>query len=46
VFDYEAIVSQADLVVDTRNAIKGSQPNVFKLGAPRGTGAPEKIGAV
>jgi UDP-N-acetyl-D-glucosamine dehydrogenase len=46
VFDYEAIVSQSDLVVDTRNAIKGSHPNVFKLGAPRGTGAPEKIGAV
>ncbi len=46
VFDYDAIVSQADLVVDTRNAIKGSHPNVFRLGGPRGTGVPEKIGAV
>ncbi|PYR94729.1 MAG: UDP-N-acetyl-D-glucosamine dehydrogenase [Acidobacteria bacterium] len=44
-FDYDAIVSEADLVVDTRNAIKGSHPNVFKLGAPRASGAPEKIGA-
>jgi len=44
-FDYDAIVS-ADLVVDTRNAIKGSYPNVFKLGAPRASGAAEKIGAV
>ena len=34
-FDYEAIVTEADLVVDTRNAIKRPRPNVFKLGAPR-----------
>jgi UDP-N-acetyl-D-glucosamine dehydrogenase len=45
-FDYDAIVSEADLVVDTRNAIKGSHPNVFKLGAPRASGAAEKVGAV
>jgi UDP-N-acetyl-D-glucosamine dehydrogenase len=44
-FDYDAIVSEADLVVDTRNAIKGLHPNVFKLGAPRASDAPEKIGA-
>jgi UDP-N-acetyl-D-glucosamine dehydrogenase len=43
-FDYDAIAS-ADLVVDTRNAIKGSHSNVFKLGAPRASGAAEKIGA-
>jgi len=36
VFDYTALVAEADVIVDTRNAIKGSHPNVFKLGAPRG----------
>ena len=35
-FDYTALVAEADVIVDTRNAIKGSHPNVFKLGAPRG----------
>jgi UDP-N-acetyl-D-glucosamine dehydrogenase len=34
VFDYDRIRRQAKLVVDSRNAIKGSHPNVFKLGAP------------
>jgi UDP-N-acetyl-D-glucosamine dehydrogenase len=34
-FDYDAIVSQASLVVDTRDAIKRSCPHVFKLGAPQ-----------
>ncbi|HEY0874810.1 MAG TPA: nucleotide sugar dehydrogenase [Vicinamibacterales bacterium] len=34
VFDYAAMVEHADLVVDTRNAIKHPAPNVFKLGAP------------
>jgi UDP-N-acetyl-D-glucosamine dehydrogenase len=34
-FDYTAMVAEADLIVDTRNAIKLSAPNVFKLGAPR-----------
>jgi UDP-N-acetyl-D-glucosamine dehydrogenase len=34
-FDYEAMVAEADLIVDTRNAIKQPHPNVFKLGAPR-----------
>ena len=33
-FDYKALVDEADVIVDTRNAIKGSHPNVFKLGAP------------
>ena len=32
-FDYKALVAEADVVIDTRNAIKGSHPNVFKLGA-------------
>jgi UDP-N-acetyl-D-glucosamine dehydrogenase len=35
VFDYDRVVAEADIVVDTRNAIKRSVPNVFKLGAPR-----------
>jgi UDP-N-acetyl-D-glucosamine dehydrogenase len=35
-FDYKALLDEADVIVDTRNAIKGSHPNVFKLGAPRG----------
>jgi UDP-N-acetyl-D-glucosamine dehydrogenase len=34
-FDYDAIVSQASLVVDTRNAIKRAYPHVFTLGAPQ-----------
>jgi UDP-N-acetyl-D-glucosamine dehydrogenase len=35
VFDYDALAEEADLVVDTRNAIKKPYPNVFRLGAPR-----------
>ena len=34
-FDYEAMVAEADLIVDTRNAIKTRHPHVFRLGAPR-----------
>jgi UDP-N-acetyl-D-glucosamine dehydrogenase len=34
-FDYEAIVAEAPLIVDTRNAIKQPYPHVFKLGAAR-----------
>jgi UDP-N-acetyl-D-glucosamine dehydrogenase len=34
-FDYAAMVAEADLIVDTRNAIREPHPNVFKLGAPR-----------
>jgi UDP-N-acetyl-D-glucosamine dehydrogenase len=34
-FDYDAMVAEAELIVDTRNAIKKAAPNVFKLGAPR-----------
>ena len=34
-FDYDALVREADIIVDTRNAIKTPQPNVFRLGAPR-----------
>ena len=34
-FDYAALVAEAELIVDTRNAIKEPHPHVFKLGAPR-----------
>jgi UDP-N-acetyl-D-glucosamine dehydrogenase len=37
-FDTHAMVAEADLIVDTRNAIKKPSPNVFKLGAPRPEG--------
>ena len=33
-FDYDLIARHAQLVVDTRNAVKTAYPNVFKLGAP------------
>jgi UDP-N-acetyl-D-glucosamine dehydrogenase len=33
-FDYAAMVRHADIVVDTRNAIKQPAANVFRLGAP------------
>jgi len=44
-FDYTALVDEADVIVDTRNAIKEPHPNVFRLGAPRASGTPEKVGA-
>ena len=34
-FDYDALVAESDLIVDTRNAIKKPYPHVFKLGAPK-----------
>jgi UDP-N-acetyl-D-glucosamine dehydrogenase len=34
-FDYDALLEEADLIVDTRNAIKQPHSKVFKLGAPR-----------
>jgi UDP-N-acetyl-D-glucosamine dehydrogenase len=37
-FDYNAIVAEADVVVDTRNAIKERHPHVFRLGAPHPEG--------
>jgi UDP-N-acetyl-D-glucosamine dehydrogenase len=33
-FDYDALVTHAPLIVDTRNAIKAAHAHVFKLGAP------------
>jgi UDP-N-acetyl-D-glucosamine dehydrogenase len=41
-FDYKAMLEEADVIVDTRNAIKGSHPNVFKLGAPRDAAEDQK----
>ena len=34
-FDYDAMVAEADVIVDTRNAIRKPAPHVFKLGGPR-----------
>jgi UDP-N-acetyl-D-glucosamine dehydrogenase len=34
VFDYDLVRTHAPLIVDSRNAIKGTSPHVFKLGAP------------
>ena len=44
-FDYAAIVAEADVVVDTRNAIKQTYPHVFRLGAPRPENEDQKIAA-
>jgi UDP-N-acetyl-D-glucosamine dehydrogenase len=42
-FDYDAIVAEADLIVDTRNAIKSPHAHVFKLGAPRPISQSENV---
>ena len=42
-FDYDAIVAEADVIVDTRNAIKKRCPNVFRIGAPHPETADQKI---
>ncbi len=42
-FDYAAILAEADVIVDTRNAIKQPHPNVFKLGGPKPLADGEKI---
>jgi len=34
VLDYDAVVAQSSVVVDTRNAVKQPHAHVFKLGAP------------
>jgi UDP-N-acetyl-D-glucosamine dehydrogenase len=44
-FDYDAMVTEADLIVDTRNAIKTPHPHVFRLGAPRPETS-EKVAAI
>ena len=45
-FDYDAMVAEADLIVDTRNAIKKPEPHVFKLGAPRPEAQGENVAIV
>jgi UDP-N-acetyl-D-glucosamine dehydrogenase len=44
-FDYAAIVAEADIVVDTRNAIKEPHPHVFRLGAPHPEHEDQKVAA-
>jgi UDP-N-acetyl-D-glucosamine dehydrogenase len=41
-FDYKTLLEEANLIVDTRNAIKEPSSKVFKLGAPRASGAAEE----
>jgi len=45
-FDYQTMVEEADLIVDTRNAIKQPYPHVFRLGAARPDASAERVGAV
>ena len=48
VIDYDLVQCSASVVVDTRNAIQGRHPNVFRLGAPPpsdGVGRPRDEGA-
>ena len=42
-FNYADMVRHADLIVDTRNAVKQSAPHVFRLGAPAFTEAPAEV---
>ena len=42
-FDYDTMIAEADLIVDTRNAIKAPYAHVFRLGAPRPETAAEKV---
>ena len=42
-FDYEALIQEADVIVDTRNAIRRGAPRVFRLGAPGGVLTPEPV---
>jgi UDP-N-acetyl-D-mannosaminuronate dehydrogenase len=42
-FDYETMVADADLIVDTRNAIHKAAAHVFKLGAPHPPGVMERV---
>ena len=42
-FDYDAMVADADLIVDTRNAIRKPAAHVFKLGAPHPAGVLERV---
>jgi UDP-N-acetyl-D-glucosamine dehydrogenase len=43
-FDYTTLAAAADLIVDTRNAIKTPLPHVFRLGSPRPGGSGEAAG--
>lgn len=42
-FDYDAMLNEVDVIVDTRNAIRRPHPNVFKLGAPRAATEGENV---
>jgi len=42
-FDYDTMVAEADLIVDTRNAIRKPAAHIFKLGAPHPPGVMERV---
>src|SRR3954462_1766460 len=42
-FDYDTMVADSDLIVDTRNAIHKAAAHVFKLGAPHPPGVIERV---
>jgi UDP-N-acetyl-D-glucosamine dehydrogenase len=42
-FDYDKMVAESDLIVDTRNAIQKTAAHVFKLGAPHPSGVMERV---
>jgi UDP-N-acetyl-D-glucosamine dehydrogenase len=43
-FDYAMLAASADLIVDTRNAIRAPGPHVFRLGSPRPSARPATAG--
>ncbi len=44
--DYRMVIDSAKLVVDTRNAIPGTHPHVFKIGAPSPTAVQSAVDAL
>jgi UDP-N-acetyl-D-glucosamine dehydrogenase len=44
-FDYAMLARSADLIVDTRNAVHGRYPHVFRLGAPQPAAAATAVEA-
>jgi UDP-N-acetyl-D-glucosamine dehydrogenase len=45
-FDYQMLVENATLIVDSRNAIRGQHPHVFRLGAPSPAAGRVPVGSV
>jgi len=45
-FNWDVVVANSRLIVDTRDAIKGRYPHVYRLGAPPPTQAAQEVAAV